>query len=890
MPIEEIKQTAVCNTIKNNAVFDDIKKSIDLADYVRSCGISLSKHGSKDLKGLCPFHNDKNPSLIISPGKNLFNCPVCQTGGSVIDFASKIKNLTIPQTIKELSVCCNRSGDNKPIREDQCKSVVSPERTNELLEKSISFYEKTFINNLSAKSYLESRSITDAGLFSKHRIGCADGSLLKALPSEGKILDDLETLGILVKIKTGYVERFNNCVVFPVFDTEGGFTTLYGRCVADNGSFKHVYLPNRPTGMFNIAVCRTYPKLVLVESVIDALSLEMCGVHNVISIQGTNGLSESDIKLFIEHGVTDITLLLDGDTPGRNAALKLATRLSDHFKTTMFQLPEKEDPNSYLSNHGVNELTSFLANEPKAPAKQEKNLCASVPPCENKNSLVVQYGLRKYEIIGLERKARSLKATVRVEKSGRIHVDTIDFYSSRMRRQLSQDICNTFEELPDTVNADIAKLLVLCESHKQSETDNKKDVEEDKEPKAPVLAPAERKEAEEFGKSPELIENILTDYEKCGLIGEETNKLLCYLAMTSRKMTEPLSILILSSSGAGKTALQDGALAFCPPEDLVKLTSLSGKALFYKERTSLKNKILAIEEGAGAEDASYAIRNLISSDGLTSEATVRDPSTGKLTTMSNHVEGPTAVFCTTTDPEVDAETKSRFLVTGIDESPEQTKRILEFQRKRHSLEGVKDKEQIDKVLRVQRNFQRLLKPCKIVNPYINELNYDDCRLQSRRVQPQYLSLINAVAFLGQLRREAQTDIIEVEKKDIELANKIAVEILGKTLDELSIPSRNLLELLEKMIDERISKLKQCDSDRLIKRSDITFTRRDIREFTSWTQTRLRNHLKELIDLEYIVIDSGGNGRSLQNYKLMYDGQGKDGNKFLNGLKSELNQV
>ena len=179
------------------------------------------------------------------------------------------------------------------------------------------------------------------------------------------------------------------------------------------------------------------------------------------------------------------------------------------------------------------------------------------------------------------------------------------------------------------------------------------------------------------------------DFETWGLVGEDANKLLCYLAAVSRKPHEPLSVLILSNSGAGKTTLQDATLAFCPPEDVVKLTSLSGKALFYKGRTSLKHKILALEKGIGAEDASYAIRNLISSGELIIEATVKDLGTDKLTTMENRVEGPTAVFITTTDPDVDPETISRFFVTSVDESRAQTKAILAFQRKKRAYGAVK---------------------------------------------------------------------------------------------------------------------------------------------------------------------------------------------------------
>jgi hypothetical protein len=128
--------------------------------------------------------------------------------------------------------------------------------------------------------------------------------------------------------------------------------------------------------------------------------------------------------------------------------------------------------------------------------------------------------------------------------------------------------------------------------------------------------------------------------DKLGLIGEATNKLMGYLTMTSRRMPDPLALLILSGSGAGKSLLQDAVLRLCPEEDLIKLTSLSDRALFYKGEDSLRHKVLAVEEVAGAEGACYAIRNLISAKKLVIETTVKNPMTGQLTTQTNTVYGP----------------------------------------------------------------------------------------------------------------------------------------------------------------------------------------------------------------------------------------------------------
>jgi len=254
------------------------------------------------------------------------------------------------------------------------------------------------------------------------------------------------------------------------------------------------------------------------------------------------------------------------------------------------------------------------------------------------------------------------------------------------------------------------------------------------------------------------------------------------------------------------------------------------------------------------------------------------------------VEGPTAVFYTTTDPDVDAETKSRFFVTGIDESREQTKRILAFQRQKHAHDEMTAAARTAAVIQKHINFQRLLKPVGVKNPFSSRLAYGDDRLQSRRDQPKYLNLIKAVAFLRQMQKQVisaenggkAAAYIDVDTEDIRIANKLAQEILGKSLDELSRPGRDLLLLLDQMVEKRFETIaKRLQSAR---RTEITFTRRDIRKFCGWTNTRVHRYLKELVDLEYVLIDAGRNG-ALYRYRLAYEGQGKDGSKFVLGLAS-----
>jgi len=862
---------------------EHLKRNVSILHVCAAHGIELKRHGTADYVGRCPFHDEDEPSFIVTPGKNLFHCMGCDKGGSVIDLVMALDGLTFREAVDQLMTSTGlvtRGTTAKEKKPEPDRPEIPPERTAQFLNRVVELYVKTFAEVPAGRQYLEGRGIADAGLFTQHRIGYANGTLTGILPKNGGLKEELKALGIL--LGNGQ-ERFTDCVVFPVFDGEGQLVTLCGRSTSGR---KHVFLSDRPKGLWNEVAAKTYPDLILVESVLDALSLIVAGHPNVIALHGTNP-SAAALDRLAACGAQSVTLLLDGDKAGQQAARRLSERIT-WAKCSVKCLPDDHDPNSFLTAHGAEKLHAFLADE-SGPGPGEVRAAAPEPG----RTPTLTLGRRRYEIHGLEKGPRKLKATVRVDFAGRLHVDTLDLYSARARRTLAQDLCRIFEETPETIEADLTKLLKHCESLPGKDEAGTPKAETEK----PTLSPQETAEAEAFGKRPDLVDAILSDMQTCGLVGEEANKLLCYLAVTSRKMDEPLSVLVLSSSGAGKTALQDAAVAFCPAEDMLKLTSLSGKALFYKDALSLKHKVLALEEGAGAAEASYAIRNLISSGVLVVEAAIKDPATGKITTMTNKVEGPTTVLLTTTNPNTDPETKSRFFVTSIDESREQTRAIMTFQRQRETLDGLAGRQRLDAVAKRQHNFQRFLKPVAVINPLGDQLAYGDDRLQGRRDQPKYLRLIRAVAFLRQMQKPVKThqvdgqavEYIEADTEDIRLANKLAHEILGGSLDELSRPSRTLLMDLERLVRQRLSSTggSACggngDGEAADHLNRVSFTRREIREFTGWSNYRVHTHLRELIELEYVSIE-GDRVTNGHRYRLLWDGQGKDGRRFLLGLQ------
>jgi len=387
----------------------------------------------------------------------------------------------------------------------------------------------------------------------------------------------------------------------------------------------------------------------------------------------------------------------------------------------------------------------------------------------------------------------------------------------------------------------------------------------------------------ELLKDPKLLDRILEDFEKCGVVGEETNKLVGYLSAVSRKLEEPLAIVIQSSSAAGKSSLMEAILGFFPNEEQVKYSAMTGQSLFYMGETDLQHKILAIVEEEGAERAAYALKLLQSEGELTIASTGKDPNTGRLETQEYRVEGPVMIFLTTTAIEIDEELLNRCIVLTVDEEREQTRAIHKLQRERQTLEGLLARRDRDDIVNLHQNAQRLLRPLLVANPFAKELTFLDDRTRTRRDHMKYLTLIRSIALLKQYQRKVKTvrhqgkevSYIEVTLEDIEVANRLAHQVLGRSLDELSPQTRRLLRSLNEMVNVRCKELS-------MDRCDYRFSRRDVRAFCGWSYEQVRVHLERLVNLEYLLVHTGGRGQSFV-YELLFDGDLDEGKPHLMGL-------
>ncbi len=723
----------------------------------------------------------------------------------------------------------------------------------QLLARMTEYYHDRLRVDERGIHYLEERGITDPLLYDQFMLGFADGTLFDIVPRKGEVVDRLKAIGLITPKGKEFLA---GCVVFPIRDSSGTVVNLYGRRITDH---QDCFLLNNTSGVWNQDCLGDQDTSLLVETPVDALLLHQAGYKNAIACTAGQ-VTDDHIAAFRLNNTREIIVV----SPNGGHADTIQTQLKD---IACHAVKQAEPLERLITQKTPDQLEALIYGSSEGQGVSSRE--------ELEDGFALQICRRRYVIRGIDCSNNRLKITIRAINHKRHHIDTLDLYSHKARVPLVKAVTQFFQTDIESIERDIARIITETESFIQQREDSQGVIKVD-------INEQDKTAAQQLGKQADLARQIVEDLTHCGYVGEDTNKLLCYLAMTSRKMEDPLSVLILSGSGAGKSSLQDTVLNLCPPEDLLKLTSLTGKALFYKQELSLKNKVLAIAEAEGAEDADYAIRNLISSKELVIESTVKDAVTGKLSTMTNRVACNTSVFKTTTNAVIHPETQNRFITVSVDESASQTQRILEYQRFIETREGFAVKSQRGAIVEKHRNFQRLLKPLLVFNPFAPQLTYIDDRLQVRRDHNKYLSIIKTVAFLHQLQREIKhledgTEYIEVTLQDIEIANDIFHHLYGNTLDELSEPSRQLLKLIHTMVTELAAEFE-------IDKRQITFTRRQIREYARWSDYQVKTHVRQLVDLEYLGVIHGRKGQQFQ-YCLYYDGEGRDGSTFIQGLKS-----
>jgi len=945
-----------------------LKKEISVERLAEARGIKLTRHGA-DLLGKCPFHDDRTPSLVITPGKNLWHClGACNAGGSAIDWVMRANGISFRHAVELLRSDHLPMTDApiQPVKKSTVPKLPAPVSAEagdrELMLEIVGYYHDTLKQSPEAQRYLEKRGLKSAEMVERFRLGFANRTLGYGLEAKNRaggaaLRGRLQQLGIYRE--SGH-EHFNGSLVIPVINPLGDVVEMYGRKITPRlreGTPDHLYLAGEHKGVWNEEALIASKEIILCEALIDALTFWVAGFRNVTASYGVNGFTADHRAAFERYGTERVHIAYDRDEAGERAALQLSEELIGMgIECFRVEFPKGMDANEYAlkvtpaakslgvllnraawlgkgARPAARVMVPVIVPEPIAvppmtaapaeegPAAKEKiieepvlepganwleaaaeearsvfPLAASAAPSQpmidvsveqRGEDVLLRFGDREYRVRGLQKNTSPevLRVNLRVlgvnaHGDPALHVDTLELTSARQRMAFVKQAAEELGVQEDVIRHDLGRVLLKLEQMRDEQIAK---VLAPKEP-AFTMSEDERAEALALLRDPRLMERVLEDFARCGVTGEEVNKQVGYLAAVSRHLSEPLAVIVQSSSAAGKSSLMEAVLALMPEEQRVQYSAMTGQSLFYMGETDLKHKILAIVEEEGAQRAAYALKLLQSEGVLTIASTGKDPATGRLLTHQYRVEGPVMIFLTTTAIDIDEELLNRCLVLTVNEDREQTRAIHRLQREAQTLEGLLRRRERDAVLRLHRNAQRLLRPLAVVNEHALELSFPDSMTRTRRDHMKFLTLIRTSALLHQYQRETKTvmhrgqkvEYIEATGEDVELAKKLIHEVLGRSLDDVPAQTRRLLLVIDRMVTA------ECER-RKMERAEYRFSRRDVREFSRWSDSQLKRHLARLEDLEYLVVHRGGRGQSFV-YELFFTRETESGRPTLPGLE------
>lgn len=340
-------------------------ESSDIVDIISEY-VNLKKSG-RGYMGVCPFHNDKGPSLSVSQDKQVFHCFGCGAAGNVVGFIMKIRNLDYKDAIIYLA---ERLGIDVTYKENKDKNYQLKERLYKANLEAARFYYQNLQNNNSAKAYLETRGVSTR-VINRFGLGYSLNewdSLIKYLKSKGFAIDEIILAGLAVKSEKGVYDRFRNRIMFPILDIKGRVVAFGGR-VCDNSKPK--YLNTSETPIFekgknlyglNYIIKNKLPNdIVIVEGYMDCIKLHQFGLNNVVASLGT-ALTLEQSKL-IKRYVRDVYICYDSDAAGQAATLRgLELLESVDLNVKVINIPMGKDPDEFVNLYGIEEFKKLINN------------------------------------------------------------------------------------------------------------------------------------------------------------------------------------------------------------------------------------------------------------------------------------------------------------------------------------------------------------------------------------------------------------------------------------------------------------------------------------------------------------------------------------------------
>ena len=429
----------------------------------------------------------------------------------------------------------------------------------------------------------------------------------------------------------------------------------------------------------------------------------------------------------------------------------------------------------------------------------------------------------------------------------------IDLYEDKQVEKLCRETAEKLQLRKDLLEADLYRLTDLLESHIEKTLHQNSSEEKPLQ----VLTIKERQELEAFAKQPKLIKKLNELLGGSGIVGEERNRIFLLLIAISHKMPETLHALIQGSSGSGKTRLLKQISDCIPKECVTKLTRLSDKVLYNFPENYFINRLLCLEDIDGlSEEAEFAFRELQSNGELNSATSIKLDN-GQITSGQKTVRGPIASLACTTRGEIYEDNMSRVFLIAVDESKEQTARIIAYQNSVAA--GIISREEEEKTKLFLQQFISLLQPYKVVNPFAGKIQLPEEAHKIRRLNDLFQSFVKMVTILNQYQRKQDSKkrlITEIE--DVETAVAVMFESIVLKVDELDGSLRHFYEGLKQYLQ------KQHNG----KHQTAEFGLREVRHALKASKMQVFRYFNDLQQLEYVKQNGGYANRGF-TYKVVY---------------------
>ena len=331
----------------------EIKDKIDIADFVGEY-LRLTPAGTGIFKASCPFHNEKTPSMIVSPVRQNFHCFGCGAGGDVFEFLMKIENIEFPEALKVLA---QKAGVT--LSRQNREQLSHKNRLYDLCELTARYWHKILLDSPKAqevRDYLANRGINEESI-EQFRIGYSIddwSNLFDFLIKRGYKEQEIFSAGLSIKKDRGpgYYDRFRHRLMFPIVDHHGRTVGFGGRALKKDEPAKYINSPqteiyNKSEVLYGLYwakdAIRKADECILVEGYMDVIPSHQAGVKNVVSISGT-ALTDQQLKN-LKRYTGNLSLSLDMDEAGMRAALRsIELALQSEMNVKVITLPQGKDP------------------------------------------------------------------------------------------------------------------------------------------------------------------------------------------------------------------------------------------------------------------------------------------------------------------------------------------------------------------------------------------------------------------------------------------------------------------------------------------------------------------------------------------------------------------